>query len=227
MHEIKQNDNVEQITEFSVPKFEKDSNLNIDQAELFWNAEFDDIPEYEYDDDMFAEIFNCSEDDFIFDIKLNDDLQEIIDRILGGKWNELSEEEKADMLQELSDSISELLCIEESPLVAYYEGDLGDCGFYSYMDNTVNLNTIYFNTPEKLIEIVSHEIRHAYQHQRAEICENYVDMLYKCNFDNYILPVPLPDGTYLFFTDYQDQFVETEARAYSKAFMEAINYGYN
>ena len=63
-------------------------------------------------------------------------------------------------------------------------------------------------------------MRHAYQHQRATHQETLLDKLYQLNFENYISPVPLADGKYLFFTDYQDQLVEAEARAFANIFTD-------
>lgn len=222
MQEIKQGENVETLVDNAMPKFDCQNDLDVEQAEAFLKDTFNEIPEYEIDDEMYAEIFNCSEDDFLFDIELSDDAQETIDMIREGKWTELSDEAKEDMIQKLSDDIADMLGLEEHPLVAYYEGDRGDCGFYNYDDHTVNLNSVYVDSPRDIISTLSHELRHAFQYQRAEKCENDMDMLYRCNFDNYIAPVPLSDGNYLFFTDYYDQLIETEARAYSKSFMEAI-----
>jgi hypothetical protein len=47
-----------------------------------------------------------------------------------------------------------------------------------------------------------------------------MDLLYAVNLDPdyYILPVALPDGKWLFFTDYYDQLVEAEARAYANVY---------
>ena len=42
--------------------------------------------------------------------------------------------------------------------------------------------------------------------------------------DNYISPLPLPGGGWLFFTDYQDQYVEVDARAFANLFTEAMKY---
>ena len=72
--------------------------------------------------------------------------------------------------------------------------------------------------PDLLRDVIPHEMRHAYQHQRSDLQETRQDELYRINFDNYISPVPLPDGKYLFFTDYQDQLVEAEARAFASLF---------
>ena len=52
----------------------------------------------------------------------------------------------------------------------------------------------------------------------TELQETWQDTLYKLNFENYISPISLADGKYLFFTDYQDQLVEAEARAFANIF---------
>lgn len=46
--------------------------------------------------------------------------------------------------------------------------------------------------------------------------------LYKVSFDNYISPVPLPGGGWLFFVDYFDQYVEVDARAFANKFAEVM-----
>ena len=74
------------------------------------------------------------------------------------------------------------------------------------------------NDPDELIDTIAHELRHAFQHQKAMAPESALDMLYRVNFDNYISPLPLGDGKFLFFADYQDQLVEVEARAFAKQF---------
>ena len=74
------------------------------------------------------------------------------------------------------------------------------------------------------INTIAHEMRHAYQEQRAGILETKEDALFKLNLDNYISPVPLPGCGWLFFTDYQDQYVEADARAFANLFTEAMKY---
>ena len=76
--------------------------------------------------------------------------------------------------------------------------------------------------PAEIVDTIAHETWHAYQHQRANILENKHDYLYKLNFDNYISPTSLGDGKCLFFTDYQEQLVEAEARAFASLFREGV-----
>jgi hypothetical protein len=57
---------------------------------------------------------------------------------------------------------------------------------------------------------------------RSEILDTKEDALFKCNFENYITPLQLPDGGYLNFTDYYDQYVEVDARAFANLFTEAM-----
>ena len=62
---------------------------------------------------------------------------------------------------------------------------------------------------------VAHEMRHAYQWERSRNPERPEDILYLYNFDNYISPVPLGNGKYLFVVDYMNQYIEAEARAFA------------
>ena len=59
---------------------------------------------------------------------------------------------------------------------------------------------------------------------RAGLLETREDALYRVNLDNYISPIPLLGGGWLFFTDYQDQYVEVDARAFANLFTEAMKY---
>lgn len=81
---------------------------------------------------------------------------------------------------------------------------------------------IYFNDSSELVNTIAHEMRHAYQEYRAGLLETREDELYRVNLDNYISPVQLPEGGWLFFTDYQDQYVEVDARAFANLFTEAM-----
>ena len=100
----------------------------------------------------------------------------------------------------------------------YYDADKNDCGVYNHATHSTELNRSLLNDPGELIDTIAHELRHAYQHQKAMAPESELDLLYRVNFDNYISPLPLGDGKFLFFTDYQDQLVEVEARAFAKQF---------
>lgn len=165
-----------------------------------------------------AEIFGRFEDEFDFDFELDDEIQAVLDRFEASKWEKLSESEKIDAISELVAVIGEKLGIAEDPEIQFYDGRDGSCGAFLPCENKIEINRNTLDDSQEVIDTVAHEMRHAYQHQRAELQETWQDTLYKLNFENYISPISLADGKYLFFTDYQDQLVEAEARAFANIF---------
>ena len=193
--------------------------ISKETADDYWNNFFEnEIETPEFDDDLLFSVFDCSEDEFDFDFELSDDIIELLRKIKGSEWAYLDDAEKADTIEALSDKISEMLGLKERPDISYYDADKNDCGVYNQATHSVELNRSLLNDPDELIDTIAHELRHAYQHQKAMIPESELDLLYRVNFDNYISPLPLGDGKFLFFTDYQDQLVEVEARAFAKQF---------
>ena len=172
-----------------------------------------------YWDNLFEfSVFDRSEDEFDFDFEVSDDIIELLQKIKGSEWAYLDDAEKGDTVEALSDRISELLGLRERPDISYYDADKNDCGVYNQATHSIELNRSLLDDPGELIDTIAHELRHAYQHQKAMAPESELDLLYRVNFDNYISPLPLGAGEFLFFTDYQDQLVEVEARVFAKQF---------
>ncbi len=194
--------------------------LEKENPNSFWDSKFNDLS-YE---SLLSDCFNRSEDEFEFHISLGEEIMQTLSTFNGDKWNDLSVEEREKLIDKLVEGICDELGIDDIPFVAYYEADEFDCGFYDYSDNSVSINELFLDNPREIVEILAHEMRHAYQHQRADIGETQEDLIYQCNLDNYIKPIELPDKSYIMFFDYQDQYVEAEARAYSNAFMEGIGW---
>lgn len=193
--------------------------LSKGMADDYWDNLFEnEIETPEFDDELLFSVFDRSEDEFDFDFEIGDDIIELLQKIKGSEWAYLDDAEKADTIEALSDKISEMLGLKERPDISYYDADKNDCGVYNQATHSVELNRSLLNDPDELIDTIAHELRHAYQHQKAMIPESELDLLYRVNFDNYISPLPLGDGKFLFFTDYQDQLVEVEARAFAKQF---------
>ena len=193
--------------------------LSKEMADDYWDNLFEnEIETPEFDDELLFSVFDRSEDEFDFDFEISDDIIELLQKIKGSEWAYLDDAEKADTIEALSDKISEMLGLKESPDISYYDADKNDCGVYNQATHSVELNRSLLNDPDELIDTIANELRHAYQHQKAMIPESELDLLYRVNFDNYISPLPLGDGKFLFFTDYQDQLVEVEARAFAKQF---------
>ena len=192
------------------------------EAVAFWNDVFSrrecaylpDTVDYE---GLLCDVFGRDESEFTFDFEITR-LSEIINKFKSDAWAAMPENERINVIQEFVKSLSNQLGLEHMPALEFYAGDAGSYGAYSPVNQSISINTRYFDDPKELVNTLAHEVRHAYQHQRAEMPETREDWLYKCNFDNYVSPQELPNGAYLFFTDYQDQYVEAEARAFAGLF---------
>lgn len=194
-----------------------------DEAQEFWNKIFDgketahdafDLSE----DDIIAEIYDRDENEFQFDFDANSPkIKEALLPFEENNWNELSEIEKATAIDNLVNILSVELKLSEKPSVEFFEADKNNCGCYVSGENKIRINKNTFDSPSEVVDTIAHEIRHAYQYERANIGETYMDILYRYNFLNYIEPTKI-DKKYVNFTDYQNQLVEAEARAFAKLF---------
>lgn len=196
------------------------------EADAFWKAEFqkahDEVSLDDYDT-LLSEVFNRAEYELDIDFVIDDKLVKLLDQFSTETWEYMDDSEKDEIISEFVSALSEDLGLEEMPEVAVFDDD-DAYGFYSPSDNTINLNRQYFDDPVELVNTIAHEMRHAYQEYRAGLLETREDALYRVNLDNYISPIPLPGGGWLFFTDYQDQYVEVDARAFANLFTEAMKY---
>lgn len=201
------------------------SNAEVNSAKEYWNEVFSMEPEqdeFEIDESVFAEIFGVSEEQFQFDFDVYDEkLQDALQLFREDEWNELDYAERIGTIKALIDTLAGMLGIEDIPDLELFDGTEDLRGQFVARENKVEINTIGFETPGRLVETIAHEMRHAYQEMRAMLGETKQDILYALNFENYISPVEIGDGKFLFFSDYQDQLVEAEARAFAKLFREA------
>ena len=181
----------------------------------------DEASHDEYDI-LMSEAFNRSEDELDIDFDINEKFSAILEKFTNETWKSLNESEKTDAISDFVCTLGECLGLEDIPDTIVFD-DLDDAyGFYNPLNNSICLNKQYFNDSSELVNTIAHEVRHAYQEYRAGLLETREDELYRVNLDNYISPVQLPDGGWLFFTDYQDQYVEVDARAFANLFTEAM-----
>lgn len=196
------------------------------ETDEFWKTEFqkahDEVSLDEYDT-LISEVFNRSEDELDIDFCIDDRLVDLLDQFSPETWEYMDDSEREEIISEFVNELSENLGLEDIPEVAVFDDD-DAYGFYSPIYDTINLNRRYFENPVELVNTIAHEMRHAYQEYRAGLLETREDSLYRVNLDNYISPIPLPGGGWLFFTDYQDQYVEVDARAFANIFTEAMKY---
>lgn len=196
--------------------------LSKEQAIRFWDNRFADTFQEEdresCEEDIWGEIFGRDENEFTFDFEIDENLRALLDRFNSAKWDTLCREERMEVICQFVQLLSDKLELTTAPDIVLFDGPPTLLGAFNPNENCIELNAELLDRPDFLKNVIPHEIRHAYQHQRSNMQETRMDMLYHANFDNYIDPVWLSDHTCLFFTDYQDQLVEAEARAFANLF---------
>ena len=176
-------------------------------------------PSIESDESSFL---GWDEEDIIIDFEMDDTVESVLERFEENEWNTLSEHERTDAIEDLIFAVSKALGLDKVPKVLFYSGDDDTYGGFIQDKNTIELNKRFLDNPKEMVNTATHETRHAYQHMRANMLENDIDQMYKNNFDNYVQPIRDQNGNWINFLDYQDQFVEVEARAFANIFTEAI-----
>ena len=132
-------------------------------------------------------------------------------------WENLTIREQKVAVEQLAAHNANILGIDNPPLIIYYKNDdPKDFGKFSPSQHTIYINELNMRDAAKTADTISHEYRHCYQHQRAELLETERDLEYKEGFDNYISP----ENNYL---AYENQLVERDAREYADAVKDKIN----
>ena len=202
------------LLEFNKSAF--DSNVSLEDAMSFWDKEFVSLA-----DVSISDICDHDEDEFSFDIDLNE-VKEILDKFREEKWNTLSDEERIDVIEEFKQVIGEKLELRDIPNIVFFEAEPEDCGYYDFESNTIGINSCELNNPIALLNTISHEMRHAFQYDKSNHPENDKEKMYRLNFEFYISPVFTEDGECVNFLEYQDQFIEAEARAFANYVIEGM-----
>ncbi|MDR2731244.1 MAG: hypothetical protein LBB81_10165 [Treponema sp.] len=77
--------------------------------------------------------------------------------------------------------------LENPPNIEYYnETEQGDYGGYNPATNTLNINEYMLYDSNEAANTVTHELWHAYQHEKASNPQSPKDFQYQYGFDNYI-----------------------------------------
>ena len=190
----------------------------------YWANTFKDLGS-ENDADLYkrliSEVYGCSEDDIRMDFEINDDIYQELKGFKDKIWGDLTDEERFTRLNEMVKKVGAMLGLKNIP-TAEIIWDGAECfGFYDEQSNTIKLNGVYLDDAKEILDTLLHELRHAYQHYRAEVGESWEDKLFQFNFDNYIEPKLGPFG-WVNFTEYQNQYIEVDARAFANIFIEAL-----
>ncbi len=197
-----------------------ETDITGDEVQEFWDAFFLKPIETDINEESIVQdVYGRSEDEFQFDFDIETpELKRLLYEFSRTCWDELPEDEKIKRIDQLVSMIGDQLGVEKKPQIEFYNAGIYDCGAYDPETNTIAINKANLDDPVEIVDTVAHEMRHAYQFQRAKNPQNYMDLLYAYNFTNYINPYVDKDG-YVNFTDYQDQLIEAEARAFAKLFV--------
>lgn len=188
-------------------------------AANFWKSEINIPNAKEYsmpESELKERICDCNEAQFEFDYTQSADVKSVLDKF--SKWEDMEHGERENLCCELTQSIGEDLGIDVVPQVRFYDGDTGQYGYYNNQTNCVYINRNEMTDPRETVRTIAHEMRHAYQHFRAEKMETEQDELYKYNFEHYIPVFHDECGYAVNFLDYQGQMIEAEARAFENLF---------
>ena len=159
---------------------------------------------------------NATPDDVANKSDISSETRENLGAFEQNKWDNLSQVEKEQAVEELRDSIAEDLQLENKPNIAYYNNeDPGDYGGYAASTNTIYINRSNMGDAAETADTIAHESRHCWQHERADNPQTEQDYQFKENFDDYVRP---EDDFY----EYQNQPVEADARDYAQDVKDAI-----
>lgn len=174
-------------------------------------------------DRLLSEVYNRSEEELNIKFDIGDNVLAILDKFRLENWSVMDSPERTSAIKDLVKTVGKELGLNKIPELVISDDKKDDAyGSFNPEKNTITLNSNYFDNPVELVDTITHELRHAYQHMRAEALESKEDALFKVNIDNYISPLPLPAGGCLYFMDYLNQYVEVDARAFANLFTEAM-----
>ena len=195
------------------------------EVDSFWKAEFAnarDSMEMDPYERLLSESFNRSEDEINIDFGIDEKLLADLESFRAENWDAMDEIQRMAAIKEVLQKAVDRMGMNKTPEIALYDGALDDYGAYNPDTNEISLNRNLFNDPIETLNTAMHELRHAFQRFRADKLETWEDKLHAFNLGNYIQPLPLPDGNYLYYTDYYGQFVEVDARVFANKFTEAL-----
>jgi hypothetical protein len=153
---------------------------------------------------------------FEFDMK---DIEPVLVKFDERNWTNLSDDERLEAVGELTVKIAGGLGLRSVPEIAYFEDHPSDRGMYYRGTDTLGINVCELQKPKGLVNTIAHELRHAYQRQRAENPETEMDQKYLANWQNYVSPMFDQNGELILVTENREQLVEAEARAFADLFL--------
>jgi len=215
-------------TEETEPFDERDTVLDTNEGKpvdplqetlIDYETVYDGLDEYDFDG------IDCLAD--------SDRLDGHLDNFTDNNWEGQSLDDKKDAIESLKGYVQDVVGLKNPPEIVYYnKPNCSDYGRYDSQTNTLEINTysleqhtdtpLGVNVAQEAADTVAHELWHAYQHQCAENprsgAAGSIDHQRQFGLNNYISPQNDAAGRCINFEDYQDQLVESEARAFADQF---------
>ena len=208
----------EEKSKESFKNIESASGFSVEDSMSFWDDKLNNkYQEYEENySEYLTELYNRSEDEFNYNIEVDDELKDSVAKFESENWSQMNDGEKKDAIKDTMSHIAKNLDLSTIPKLKFYKDGLGPDGYYNPYNNHLNINIekTFLSDSKELLNTLVHELRHAFQHERADMLETKEDALFRCNMDNYIDP----DKS---FYAYDNQYVEVEARAYTAVFIKS------
>lgn len=147
-------------------------------------------------------------------------IDDVIGDFKNDSWVISSEEVRKNSIKNLADSVTSDLQLTNPPSIKYYYREPGKSisyGFYRSEDNSININTYTLDDARETADTVAHELRHAWQRERAANPQTEQDRVFANN---------LRPGNYIRYEDdplrYRNQPVERDARQYATSIVNRI-----
>jgi len=132
------------------------------------------------------------------------------------EWDDLSKEERAESIRQLRDYIYPMLEQSNIPDIKFYNlPERGHYGYYSQNDNSVHVNEYMLDDGPEAADTVAHELWHAHQHARGTELKDIDGAEYVAAFEMY-------ERSDVNDTNYRNQMVEAEARAFANTIRKGI-----
>ena len=225
-------ENIEDSTLSNYKEILPNTEITCGDARSFWQKEFgkgdatDNISckymDIAFEDDLWDAMLYRDESAFDFNGVVDEKTKEVLELFDSDTWETFDVDERYELIEKLANCIGESLGLENQPEIELVDLKDNCSGFYSERGNYIGININYWDDYKDVVDTVAHEMRHAYQRYRANICENSQDELYKFNFEHYISAERDTEGNYIHFKEYYEQYIEVEARAFAKEFAAEV-----